>query len=155
MKEKLFVAITLGLILIVALLLTPYAALFWEPYMPPEAPVERAASPWPGEVRLWNADTAITQTTLYRGIDMTGSEQRYVFFDTGIPSTTGTVTITTKTMWRDVEFTSDTTAVSPNPSTAATGAITVATGTPYYPTLLVGVEISAGTFTPTIAVVAQ
>ena len=147
MKEKLYVAITLGLIMVMVLLLAAC--------MGSEVPVERAASPWPGEVRLWNADTAITQTTLYRGIDMTGSEQRYVFFDTGIPSTTGTVTITTKTMWRDVEFVSTTTTGSPNPSTAATGAITVATGTPYYPTLLVGVEISAGTFTPTIAVVAQ
>lgn len=146
MKKKLSIAIALGMLLVAVTLLVPGCI---------EAPVERAAAPWPGEVRLWNADTAITQTTLYRGIDMTGSEQRYVFFDTGIPSTTGTVTITTKTMWRDVEFVSTETAGSPNPSTAATGCITVATGTPYYPTLLVGVEISAGTFTPTIAVVAQ
>ena len=149
MKTRLFAAILLGLALVASLLLMPYMLAV------PETPVERAAAPWPGEVRLWNADTAVTQTTLYRGIDMTGSEQRYVFFDTGIPSTTGTVTITTKTMWRGVEFTSTTTTGSPNPSTAATGGITVATGTPYYPTLLVGVEISAGTFTPTIAVVAQ
>jgi len=148
MKEKLYVAIVAGLALVAAILLMPGC-------VPVETPVERAASPWPGEVRLWNADTPVTQTTLYRGIDMTGSEQRYVFFDTGIPSTTGTVTITTKTMWRDVEFVSTETTGSPNPSTAATGCITVATGTPYYPTLLVGVEISAGTFTPTIAVVAQ
>ena len=148
MKERLCVAIVAGLALVAAVLLVPSC-------VPIEAPVERAALPWPGEVRLWNADTPVTQTTLYRGIDMTGSEQRYVFFDTGIPSTTGTVTITTKTMWRDVEFVSTETAGSPNPSAAATGCITVASGTPYYPTLLVGVEISAGTFTPTIAVVAQ
>ena len=155
MKDKL-----IQVVLLTAIVATLVAVSVWvlgtgQAIAPPEAPVERAASPWPGEVRLWNADTAITQTTLYRGIDMTGSEQRYVFFDTGIPSTTGTVTITTKTMWRDVEFVSTETAGSPNPSAAATGCITVATGTPYYPTLLVGVEISAGTFTPTIAVVAQ
>ncbi len=146
MRHKLYVAIALGMLLVAVTLLVPSCI---------EAPVERAASPWPGEVRLWNADTVITQTTLYRGIDMTGSEQRYVLYDSGTPSTTGTMTITTKTMWRDVQFSSSTITGSINPSVVVSGSITVATGTPYYPTLLVGAEISTGTFTPTIAVVAQ
>jgi hypothetical protein len=113
-----------------------------------------AGNPWPGQRDLW-AGSPVTQTAQYHSIDVMGANYLYVLYDTGLPSITGTVYITADRRWNGNTFATQTVTGSLTPGTEATGIITVASASPYYPSLRVGVSIGAGTIMPAIAVVGQ
>ena len=110
---------------------------------------------WPGEALLWRGQTPVTQTIQRHSLGVVGPEHVYLFYDTGLASATGTAAITVTRQWRGVVF--ETLSASSTVSTTqrATGVITVATASPYYPDMVVQVQTSVGTITPTIAVVGQ
>lgn len=120
------------------------------------APVAAPAkTQWPGEVLLWRGHTAVTQTVQYRGTSVAGANYAYLFYDTGLASATGTASITVTRQWRGIVFATLTATGTVSATQRATGVITIASGSPYYPDVLVQVSTSAGTITPTIAVVGQ
>lgn len=114
-----------------------------------------AQTQWPGEALLWRGDAPITQTVQYRGLSVIGADYAYLFYDTGLASAMGTAAITVTRQWRGVTFQTITTTATVSTTQRATGAITIASASPYYPDVLVWINITAGTITPTIAVVGQ
>jgi hypothetical protein len=135
---KIILAIVLGLALLCGVL----------------APVA-AQNVWPGEALLWRGDTAVTQTVQYRGQSVNGADYVYLFYNTGYGSATGTANITVTRQWRGVMFQTLTASGSVSGTLSASGVVTIATGTPYYPDVLVQMSVTAGTITPTVAVVGQ
>jgi hypothetical protein len=110
---------------------------------------------WPGEVLLWHGAAPVTQTAQYAGASVIGADNLHVYYDTGLASATGTLAITVTRQWRGVVFDTLTATGTASTTAKATGVITVATSAPYYPDVLVALSVSAGTITPTIAVVGQ
>ena len=118
------------------------------------APVA-AQGVWPGEALLWRGDIAVTQTVQYRSLNVNGANYVYLFYDTGNGSASATANITITRQWRGVTFQTLTASGSVGTSQRATGVVTIAAASPYYPDVLVQVSVTAGTITPTVAVVGQ
>jgi hypothetical protein len=114
-----------------------------------------AQGQWPGQVLLWRGTTPVTQTIQYQAVDVVGANYAYLFYNTGFGSATGTVNITVTRQWRGVTFQTLTTSGSVSATLAATGAVTVASASPYYPSAQIAISVNTGTITPTIAVVGQ
>ena len=143
MTARAFVIVLAGFLLVGGLLISAPQ---------PEAVADPA---WPGLESLWRRTEAITQTPVYRGLSVVGNDYLYVFYDTGFASATGTLSITVTRQWRGVVFQTLTATGTISASQSATGAITVASASPYYPDIIVGLSTSAGTMTPTVAVMGQ
>jgi hypothetical protein len=113
-----------------------------------------AGSPWPGQRDLW-AGSPVTQTVQHKSLDVVGANYRYVFYDTGVGTVTGTMTITVDGRWGGNTFATMAMTDGVSPYAAATGMITVASTSPYYPFIRVGVYVDVGTMTPSISFVGQ
>jgi len=135
---RIILAIVLGLALLVGVL-TPVAA----------------QGVWPGEALLWRGDTVVTQTAQYRSLNVNGADYVYLFYDTGNGSASATANITITRQWRGVVFQTLMASGSVGTSQRATGVVTIAAASPYYPDVLVQMSVTAGTITPTVAVVGQ
>lgn len=110
---------------------------------------------WPGVESLWRGTEPVTQTPAYRGLAVVGNDHVYVLYDSGYASATGTMNITVTREWRGVIFETLTATGTVSSTQKATGAITVASTSPYWPGVIVGLRTSAGTITPTISVLGQ
>jgi hypothetical protein len=113
-----------------------------------------AGNPWPGQRDLW-AGSPVTQTVQYQSLDVVGADYRYLFYDTGPAAVSGTMTITVDGRWGGNTFATMAVTDTVSPYAAATGMITVASTSPYYPFIRVGVYVDAGTITPSISFVGQ
>lgn len=110
---------------------------------------------WPGAVLLWRGTETVTQTVQYRTVDMIGADSAMLFYNTGYGSVTGTVFITVTRQWMGLTFGTVATSTVVDDLVAGTGALTVATAHPYWPSAQVAVVVSAGTITPVVAMVGQ
>ncbi|MGQ9491718.1 MAG: hypothetical protein ACUVS6_13680 [Anaerolineae bacterium] len=110
---------------------------------------------WPGEVVLWRGDTPVTQTVQSRAQSVIGANYVYLFYDTGYGSTSATATITVTRRWRGLTFQTLVASGEVSETLGISGVITVVAGAPYYPDVLVQVNVTTGTITPTIALVGQ
>ena len=118
-------------------------------------PVVSAAT-WPGQVLLWPGTVVVTQTVQYQSVDVVGNDFVYVFYDLGYGSAgASTTNITVTRQWRGVVFETITATAVVSTTQTGTGAITVASASPYYPQVQVAIKASLGTITPTIGVVGQ
>jgi hypothetical protein len=114
-----------------------------------------ADNSWPGQRDLW-AGSPVTQTVQYQSLDVVGANYRHVFYETGVGTVTGTMTITVDSRWNGNTFATQTETAGVGPYAASvTGVITEAVAPLYCPSLRVGVFVDGGTITPTISVVGQ
>ena len=143
MTARAFVIVLAGFLLVGGLLINAPQ---------PQAAAEPA---WPGVESLWRGTEPVTQTPAYRGLSVVGNDYLYVLYDTGYASATGTLALTVTRQWRGIVFETLTATGTISTSQRGTGAITVASASPYYPDIIVGLSTSAGTMTPTVAVVGQ
>ena len=154
MRERL---VSVGLLLAIWAGLMIGALVWMEARVPPPfdggVPAMAAPPALGATQRFVFSATSITQTFQYGSVDVLDTTIRHVYYRV-VPSTTGTLTITVNGMWQNVIHSTQTVTAALVGTTAKTGVIT-ATTTPLYPVLRVGAQVSAGTGTATLAVVAQ